>query len=155
MRAKLTGRAVAVAAALLMAACSGGTGGTRAVEGTTRPSATTVIHCEPAIAAPADFEPTKTTEIPVDGHTGVRRSYRDAGGRTLHFTAGVRGEFGEGADLIDTPTLASGSEARLYGAGGIWVLVWDEGGACGAMAVTGEGFARGEFVALLSRIGLV
>jgi hypothetical protein len=35
------------------------------------------------------------------------------------------------------------------------VLVWDEGGPCGYMAVIGNGFSRDDLVKVLGDIGLV
>ena len=161
MRGANLSRTAAVAAVLLASACSNsgsdvtgdaaGTSGERA-----RPSATTVIHCEPSIAAPEGFGLTKVTPVPVAGHTGVRRSYADDDGRLLHISAGIRGEYAEGAEVVQEVTLAQGrGKASLYGAGDTWVLVWDEGEECGYMAVVGNGFARDDLMEVLGESGLI
>ncbi|MBI2237708.1 MAG: hypothetical protein HYU54_04175 [Actinobacteria bacterium] len=128
---------------VLVAACGGGG---RAGGSTASPEPP---RCETRFTVPAGFEPAGTFEEPAPDHVGVRLDFRDGGGRELHFSAGIAGEFGEGAPVASSLRLATGEEATLLGDGETWILVWDEAGACATHAVIGNSFTREAFVEVL------
>lgn len=146
MRADGKGRVAALAATLLLAACAGATprSETSPVPGPCRSE-----------LRPPGYRLVGTTQITSGSTVGVRQELRDDHGRSLHVSVGVAGEFGEGAAFVGTIPTASGAEARLYGRGEVWVLVWDEGGRCGDRAVIGSGFDREGFVQALGAAGVV
>lgn len=153
MRLQGTSRAVALAAALLAAAC-----GRADATGVARPTDEPIheaLRCSVVFAVPSGYRHTETTVVPEPGRLAIRESYRDRKGRGLHVSAGIVGEFGEGARTVEEFDLLGGRVARLYGAGDVWVLTWDEGGPCGFRTVTGSGMDRERFVRILEIGGLV
>lgn len=114
-----------------------------------------VIACAPVFEVPTGFEPLGSFEEEYPDHVGVRQGYRDEEGRELHAFAGIPGEFGEGLPDAGEIPLAHGLSGRLFGRGSVWVLVWDEGGACDPRAVLGNGLDRRAFLASLERSGIV
>ncbi len=133
----------------LSAACGGGG---RAGGSTASPEPP---RCETGFKVPAGFEPAGTFEEPAPDHVGVRLDFRDDRGRELHFSAGIAGEFGEGAAVAGSLRVATGEEATLLGGGETWILVWDEAGPCATHAVIGNGFTRDGFVSVLRESGVV
>ena len=113
------------------------------------------ITCAPVFQAPTGFEPLETFEEEYSDHVGIRLGYRDGEGRELHAFAGIPGEFGEGLPDAGEVPLTHGRTGHLFGEGTVWVLVWDEGGACDPRAVLGNGLGRRSFLALLERTGIV
>lgn len=113
------------------------------------------IRCAPAFEAPTGFEPLETFEEVYPDHVGVRLGYRDGEGRELHAFAGIPGEFGEGLPDAGDVALTHGRTGHLFGDRTVWVLVWDEGGACDPRAVLGNGLGRRSFLASLERSGIV
>lgn len=113
------------------------------------------VRCTPAFPIPAQFHEVASVEDPVADRVGIRRSYEDDHGRGLHVSAGIVGEFGEGAPRVAEVRLTNGVTARLYGTTTTWVLVWDEGGTCGVRSVTGSGMTREAFVGMLRGSGLM
>ena len=111
--------------------------------------------CEVRFVTPEGFERTETFEEPYPDRVGVRLGFRDDEGRELHAFAGIPGEFGEGLPDAGTVRLASGGTGRLAGGPhAVWVLSWEEGGACDPRVVLGNGFDRRGFLELLGRAGI-
>jgi hypothetical protein len=143
--------AVFVSSVLALAACAGGAGSSPD-PGTTTGS----LHCDAPLAPPAGFEPTETFEEAYPDRIGVRLGYADEEGRELHMFAGIPGELGEGLPDAGTVKLAGGASGRLSGGPNeVWVVSWEEGGACDPRAVLGSGFGRRAFMAVLEDSGLV
>ena len=111
--------------------------------------------CEPGFTTPAGFRQTEAFEDPYDDHVGIRLGFVDGQGRELHYFAGIPGEFGEGLPVVATVEAAGGIEGPLQGSDETWVLTWTTPGPCGARAVLGNAFARGEFLQTLEDAGIV
>jgi hypothetical protein len=143
--------AVFVSSVLTLAACAGGAGSSP------QPGATTGSPlCDAPIAPPARYEPTEAFKEAYPDRIGVRLGYADEEGRELHMFAGIPGEFGEGLPDAGTVKLAGGGSGRLSGGPNeVWVVSWEEGGACDPRAVLGSGFDRRAFMAVLENSGLV
>lgn len=140
--------AVFVSSVLTLAACSGGAA---SAPGNTGPPV-----CDAPFAPPAAFEPTETFKEEYPDRVGVRLGYADQEGRELHAFAGIPGEFGEGLPDAGAVRLAGGWNGRLSGGPNeVWVVSWEEGGACDPRAVLGSGFDRRGFLAVLEGSGLV
>lgn len=142
------GAAMFVAGILGLVACARGSS-------SEPPPAGETIACAPVFEAPTGFEPLGSFEEDYPDHVGVRLGYRDEEGRELHAFAGIPGEFGEGMRYAGEVPLAHGLTGRLFGGGRVWVLVWDEGGACDPRAVLGNGLGRRTFLASLERSGII
>jgi hypothetical protein len=144
--------AVFVSSVLTLAACAGA--GSPPDPGATSPTGPTV--CDARFAPPAGFEPTETFKEAYPDRIGVRLGYADEEGREIHAFAGIPGEFGEGLPDAGMVRLAGGGSGRLSGGPNeVWVVSWEEGGACDPRAVLGSGFDRGSFMAVLEDSGLV
>jgi len=142
--------ALLVSSVLTLAACAGGAASTQPAGHTGPPV------CDAPFAPPAGFEPTETFKEEYPDRIGVRLGYADGGGRELHAFAGIPGEFGEGLPDAGSLKLAGGGRGRLSGGPNqVWVVTWDEGGACDPRAVLGSGFDRRAFVSILEGSGLV
>lgn len=142
--------AVFVSSVLTLAACAGG-GGSPPEAAPTGPPV-----CDTRFAPPAGFEPTETFKEEYPDRIGVRLGYADQDGRELHAFAGIPGEFGEGLPDAGTVRLAGGRSGQLSGGPNeVWVVSWEEGGACDPRAVLGSGFDRRAFLAVLEGSGLV
>jgi hypothetical protein len=142
--------AVFVSSILTLAACAGGAASPPEA-GPTGPPV-----CDARFAPPAGFEPTETFKEEYPDRVGVRLGFADGDGRELHAFAGIPGEFGEGLPDAGTVRLAGGGRGRLSGGpNDVWVVSWDEGGACDPRALLGSGFDRRAFVAVLEGSGLV
>lgn len=142
--------ALFVSSVLTLAACAGGAASPHPAGHTGPPV------CGAPFAPPAGFEPTETFKEEYPDRIGVRLGYADGDGRELHAFAGIPGEFGEGLPDAGSLRLAGGGSSRLSGGPNeVWVVTWDEGGACDPHAVLGSGFDRRAFVAVLQRSGLV
>jgi hypothetical protein len=140
-----------VSSVLTLVACGGGA----ATQPAPSPSPARTT-CEVRFVTPEGFEPTETFEEPYSDRVGVRLGFRDDEGRELHVFAGIPGEFGEGLPDAGTIRLASGGAGRLAGgAHQVWILSWEEGGACDPRVVLGNGFDRRGFLELLRRAGIV
>jgi hypothetical protein len=145
--------AVFVSSVLTLAACAGGAGPPPHPGATSR---TGSPLCDAPFAPPAGFEPTETFKEAYPDRIGVRLGYADEEGRELHAFAGIPGEFGEGLPDAGTVKLAGGGSGRLSGGPNeVWVVSWEEGGACDPRAVLGSGFDRRAFMAVLEDSGLV
>lgn len=145
--------AVFVSSVLALAACAGGAGSPPDA-GPTAPANSPL--CDAPFAPPAGFEPTETFKEEYPDRIGVRVGYADEEGRELHAFAGIPGEFGEGLPDAGTVKLVGGGSGRLSGGPNeVWVVSWEEGGACDPRAVLGSGFDRRAFMALLEDSGLV
>jgi hypothetical protein len=142
--------ALAALALALMCACGG--------EGTPAPapsSPTPEPGCRVLYAPPEGFLPTHTIRLPESRGGGVRASYADAHGDTLHLTSGIEGEFGEGGAPAGSFDVSTGQRAHLVGRRRSWVLRWELPGPCRTQTVGANGFERGAFVALVRRMGVV
>lgn len=80
---------------------------------------------------------------------------RDDAGRRLMLSAGVPGEFAEGATLRGQVPVRGDLEGRLYGAGSVWVLAWDEQGPCGSRVVVGNQVSKHGFIVAMTRAGVL
>ena len=109
--------------------------------------------CRPLYAPPAGFLPTGTMETDEGSYRGLRQAFEDDGGRALVLTAGVRGEFGEGAPAAGHLELATHEGADLVGGGSTWILIWVGEGPCTPQTITGNGFTRDRFVEVLRAMG--
>lgn len=150
--------AVFVSSVLTLAACAGGAGSPPAAGGASAPDAGAAgpAVCDAQFAPPARFELTETFKEEYPDRIGVRLGYADEAGRQLHAFAGIPGEFGEGLPDAGDVTIASGGRGRLSGGpNDVWVLSWDEGGACDPRAVLGSGFDRRAFLAVLEGSGVL
>jgi hypothetical protein len=105
---------------------------------------------------PPGFELFETHEEQQGERIGVRLSYRDEGGRVLHFASGIAGEWNEGAAVTETVTLATGEEGQLFGGEETWGLWWGIGlSSCEQRVVLGNGFDRSSFIEMARSIGVL
>jgi len=142
--------ALFVSSVLTLAACAGGVG---SAPGTSRPAPPI---CDARFAPPSGFEPTETFKEEYPDRIAVRLGYADGQGRELHAFAGIPGEFGEGLPDAGSLTLAGGRTGRLSGGPNeVWVVTWEEDGACDPRAVLGNGFDRQAFLEVLEGSGLL
>ena len=111
--------------------------------------------CQAPVSEVSGFRLVQTVRMPELDHVGIRRSYRGSGGTWLHFTAGVSGEFTEGAVEAGSFTVSTGRPARLFGRGSDWVLLWEEDPPCSQMTASGNGFSRRAFVRTLEEAGVI
>lgn len=145
--------AVFVSSVLTLAACAGGAGSPPEAG---RTGAPTPPICDARFEPPAGFEPTETFEEEYPDRIGVRLGYADPDGRELHAFAGIPGEFGEGLPEAGSVKLSAGGTGRLSGGpNAVWVVSWEDGGACDPRAVLGSGFDRRAFMEVLEGSGLV
>jgi hypothetical protein len=100
------------------------------------------------------FRAAGTVRVPAVDHVGIREGFEDAAGRTVHATAGIAGEFGEGGRDAGTFAVSTGGTGTLYGDGSSWVLVWSVPGPCTPLTVGGSGFDRRGFLELLEATGV-
>jgi hypothetical protein len=115
-------------------------------------------RCEASLGAPPPgFLLVRSREIRYRDHLGVREEYRHEDGRLLVHLLGVTGEMGEGATVAEDIELASGKIATLFGSGGSrgWSVSWPDEHPCPQVAVVGNGFSRGEFLAALTASGIL
>ena len=96
-----------------------------------------------------------TVDVPASDHVGVRMTLRDREGAEITYLLGIEGEVGEGLPLVDQPSLADGTRARLLGEARTWALAWEGNGPCGATAVIGSKIEKGRFLDLLRSSGLL
>ena len=142
--------AVFVSSVLTLTACGGGAGSPPQGAPTGQPV------CDTRFAPPAGFEPTETFKEGYPDRVGVRLGYADESGRELHAFAGIPGEFGEGLPDAGTVEIVGGGAGWLSGGPNeVWVVSWEEGGACDPRAVLGSGFDRRAFLGVLEGSGLV
>jgi hypothetical protein len=146
--------ALFVSSVLALAGCAGG--GVSTPTPSRSAAATGPPVCDARFAPPVGFEPTQTFKEEYPDRIGVRFGYAAADGRELHAFAGIPGEFGEGLPDAGTVRLVNGGTGRLSGGPNeVWVVSWDEGGACDPRAVLGSGFDRRGFLDVLQGAGLV
>jgi hypothetical protein len=115
-------------------------------------------RCDASLGAPPPgFLLVRSREIRYRDHVGVREEYRHQDGRLLVYLLGVTGEMGEGATVAKDIELASGKIATLFGSGGSrgWSVSWSDEHPCPQLAVVGNGFRRGEFLAALTDSGIL
>ena len=143
------GPLAAVALSLTVVACTG------SPTSSATASPIDLVECEIGLGPGPPFELFETARVREADHVGVRTSYRDPKGRRLHLTAGISGDFGEGADPAGRFTGATGEEASLAGRGSDWVLVWSGSPPCGTRTAGGNGFTRSEFLAALENAGVL
>ncbi len=105
--------------------------------------------CRPMYSPPMGFLPTGSMETDEGSYRGLRQSFEDGGGSALVLTAGVRGEFGEGAPAAGQVKLTTGQRADLLGGGTTWILIWDGTSPCSPQTITGNGFTRARFLEIL------
>lgn len=139
-------RRSAAVLAVLLVACPGSDGSPEGERGGV---------CEPRFEAPSGFEAGRVLREEYADHVGVHRAFRDGQGGSLHFFAGIPGEFGEGLPSGGEVELTEGRTGRLLGQGDqAWMVVWEEGGRCDPRVVVSNGLTREEFLDALVQAGI-
>lgn len=122
------------------------------------PSAVTAstepVRCSVGTRVPG-FQVTDSHAVPEPDRVGLSVRMRDPAGHKLVFTAGVPGDFAEGATSLGQVSVMGGLEGQIYGAGSVWVLTWNEGGPCGLHSAIGNDVSKRGFIVAMTNAGVM